>query len=106
MVQIFFLTVLLLLQPVMGFAASESYEALDAQPIVGTDNVLKLQNQTCPLMSRPNKRKRLVQHGGVEYTLCCNKCVRSFNKNPEVYALSPETIDEARSIALGAGTVE
>jgi YHS domain-containing protein len=58
------------------FASEENLAKFKAEPIDYAKDL------TCPIMGDAASKETFVEHNGTKYYLCCEMCVKKFNKKP------------------------
>ena len=90
---------------VIGFAEEEhhhgaasadavSLASIKAWPTEGTDGIVQLNNELCPVSGENVSGKDSFVHEGVNYQICCPMCVGKFKNNLEKYAHSAADVRE------------
>src|SRR5882762_3909197 len=51
----------------------------------------KVKDPVCGMMVDPQKSAAKVEHGGMNYYFCSDRCTKRFEKNPEKFLVSPGT---------------
>lgn len=76
-------------------SAAPGAGAADIHPVKRDDGTIDLGNPKCFVSGKPVSGKHFQMYNGVHYGFCCNMCIRDFQKNPDAYALSTDTVQQA-----------
>ena len=57
-----------------------------SDPKASADGIVVVGNKICPVMGEKVSGKHSVVYNGKKYSLCCNKCVLQFERDPDKYA--------------------